>query len=241
MKYWIQILLFIFSAFNSFANNNIIFDKANDLYRSQKYDSSIILYKQMLQDNYSDPYLYYNLGNAYYQTHQIGLSIWSYEKAIQLKPQKEFTDNLRLAQKRIKENIQSVDDIFFIRWWKNTYKLMSVNQWAFVALILFLFGMTFVFLQTLKQKIFISKTVLVILFISSFISLSFAFVRFYNNTYHHYGIITTPDTEFLMNKQKILLSEGIKVQFLSQNKDQYTVQLPDGRIGTIKKSAYKKI
>ncbi|HMN32761.1 MAG TPA: hypothetical protein PKA54_05255 [Chitinophagaceae bacterium] len=241
MKKIVYILSIVLLSFQSFANNNIIFDKANQLYHQKKYDSSIILYNQMLMDNYCAPNLYYNLGNAYYQNHQIGLAIWSYEKAIQLKPQKEYIDNLKLTQKRIKEDITKVDDIFFIRWWNSLYSMLTVNQWAISALIIFIIGMTFLFLKLILKRSYISKPISLCLFIGSFVFLLFAFVRLYNNTYHHYGIIIIPETEFISNKQKVYLSEGIKVKLISDLGKEIEVQLPDGRVGKIDETAYKKI
>ncbi len=241
MKKWISILPLLLLSILSIAHNNIIFDKANQLYHQKKYDSSIILYNQMLLDNYCAPNLYYNLGNAYYQNHQIGLAIWSYEKAIQLNPQKEYIDNLKLSQKRIKDNITKVDDIFFIRWWENIYSILTVNQWAIAALIIFIIGMTFLFLKLIKKKSYISKPLSIGLFTGSFLFLLFAFVRLYNNTYHHFGIIIIPETEFVSNKQKAYLSEGIKVKLISNQGKEIEVQLPDGRVGKIDEMAYKKI
>ena len=86
--------------------------KANQLYHNKDYDSAARLYQQMLNDGYCSPDLYYNAGNAYYRTNQVGLAIWCYKKAIQIHPEKNYIDNLALANKRIREPIEKINEIF---------------------------------------------------------------------------------------------------------------------------------
>lgn len=241
MKTLLLILFYIQLAFFSFAENNLMFEKANQYYQHQKYDSAIVLYQQMIEDGYCDPYLYYNAGNTYYRMNKIGMSIWCFKKALLISPNKEFQDNYDLAQKKISNNIKPIEDIFFIRWWKNLYNLMSVNQWAFSSLFLFLLALGFSFYKILKKKNFISNNIKISLFISSFIFLFLGIIKFYNKVFHHHGIIIIPNAKFEYTGQNISLDEGIEVKFVSKKNELMIVKLPDGRIGSIDSNAYKKL
>ena len=84
MRYVMILLtaLSLFFANHLFAENNIMFEKANQLYHNKNYDSASVLYQQMIQDGYCHPALYYNAGNAYYRTNQIGMAVWCFKKAL---------------------------------------------------------------------------------------------------------------------------------------------------------------
>lgn len=60
MKIWFYIIsLFLSIApFTMQAGNNIMFDKANQLYHNKNYDSAAKLYQQMIQDGYCAADLY---------------------------------------------------------------------------------------------------------------------------------------------------------------------------------------
>jgi tetratricopeptide (TPR) repeat protein len=245
MRYVMILLtaLSLFFANHLFAENNIMFEKANQLYHNKNYDSASVLYQQMIQDGYCHPALYYNAGNAYYRTNQIGMAVWCFKKALLLDDNKNTRDNLQLAEKRIQEDIKPIEDIFFIRWWQQTYQLMTVNQWAITALIIFLITWVLLLLKNIVQKIRVSKQITSALVVLTWVCLLFLGVRYYQDTYHYKGIIIKPDTAFKTTSKStsILLSEGITVEFIAHKKNQIKVKLPDGRIGEIEPSAFKKL
>jgi tetratricopeptide (TPR) repeat protein len=238
-------------AFQSKAENNIMYDKANQLYHNKNYDSAAQLYQQMIYDGYCYADLYYNAGNAYYRLNKIGLAIWNYKKALQLQYNKNYSDNLSLAKKRIREPIENVQDIFFIRWWQGMYQLFTVNTWALFALTFFLLSFLLLFIKKIKTSFTSPQRITAILFALSGYSLCMMTAGAYNDTYHYCGIVIEPKTLCTLStkKEPIFVSEGIEVKVIetnittktSANCNYILVQLPDGREGLIDKKSIKKI
>lgn len=242
-------LILLFSL-QAAANNNMMYDKANQLYHNKNYDSAAKLYQQMLNDGYCSADLYYNTGNAYYRMNQIGMAIWCFEKALQIDHNKNFQDNLLLAKKRIKEPIDEVKDIFFIRWWQSLYQLCSSNTWGVIALVSFLLSFLFLFAKKLKPEFRFPSGINILLFLFSGFCLLMMTVRVYNETYHYEAIVIEPKTlfTFTSKREPIFINEGVKVKVVNttsnsrQNGADYIeVELPDGRTGKIDRKAIKKL
>ena len=239
---YITFFFFLF-AFESKAESNMMFEKANQLYHNKMYDSASTLYTQLINDGYSNSNLFYNAGNSFYKNEKIGLAIWCYKKALQLDHNINIQDNLALAQNKIKDPIYEQKDIFFIRWWKVGYNLFSVNSWALISLFLFLGAMTILFLIKLKTEFAISKRVIVSLFSISFISLFCMLVKHINEAYHYRGIIIH-QTNFIekhTNKNSVILSEGVEVEYNGIDKDGIQVILPNGQEGIVRSRDFKKL
>ena len=238
-------------AFNHMnAESHIMFEKANQQYHNKNYDSALALYQQMLNDGYCSADLYYNAGNTYYRLNKIGLAIWCYEKAIQIHNDKLYAENLELAKKRIREPIESIRDIFFIRWWESFLHLLTVNGWAVMALLGFLVGMLLLFLKTIKPAMSIQSGWAIIFVSASVIMVILMLLNIYQQTYHYKAIVVEPETLFVSGgkKEPVFIHEGIKVKVLNvlPGRSQYgsrylEVRLPDGREGRIDEQAIKKI
>jgi hypothetical protein len=69
----------------------------NALYTQNKYQEALTAY-EACSSTVADPWLHYNMGNAYYRLNKIGLAILHYEKALLYKPlQKDILHNLDMA------------------------------------------------------------------------------------------------------------------------------------------------
>ena len=239
---YITFFLFVL-AFESKAESNMMFEKANQLYHNKLYDSASALYTQLINDGYETPDLYYNAGNSFYRTEKIGLAVWCYKKALQLENNLNIQDNLALAKNKIKEPIYTQKDIFFIRWWKGLYNLFSVNVWAFISLFSFLIAMIILFIKKLKSDLLISKKVNISLFSLSIVSLFFMLVKYYNEAYHYHGIIINQTTfrKTYFDKNSMILSEGVEVEYNGIGKVGINVILPNGQEGIINANDFKKL
>ena len=239
---YITFFLFVL-AFESKAESNMMFEKANQLYHNKLYDSASALYTQLINDGYETPDLYYNAGNSFYRTEKIGLAVWCYKKALQLENNLNIQDNLALAKNKIKEPIYTQKYIFFIRWWKGLYNFFSVNVWAFISLFSFLIAMIILFLKKLKSELSISKKVNISLFSLSIVSLFFMLVKYYNEAYHYHGIIINQTTfrKTYFDKNSMILSEGVEVEYNGIGKVGINVILPNGQEGIISANDFKKL
>lgn len=242
VKYGVIVLLILCANIVFAAETNIMFEKANQLYHNKYYDSAAQLYQQMIEDGYCHADLYYNAGNAYYRSNKTGMAVWCFKKALQMDDNKNYRDNLLLAQKKIKNVIKADQEIFFIRWWKNIYNIMSVNKWAITALLLFLISIFLLALKNIMQKNIVSKSAVNMVMALMFFCLFFLGVKYYNDTYHYRGVIIK-DTAFKANSKSmpVTLSEGTEAEFISSKRNRLIIKLPDGREGEIPEDAFRKL
>ena len=97
---WIWLFLACISSVSTVgaSSNSNAYNRANDLYRKGKYLAAVGEYEKALGQGVVNGYLYYNLGNAYYKSGQIGRAILSYERATRLLPDDDdIGANLRFA------------------------------------------------------------------------------------------------------------------------------------------------
>ena len=66
-----------------------LFIKANQLYEKGKYEEAITEYERIIDSGIENGYVYYNLGNAYFNNKQLGRAILSFERAKRLLPRDE--------------------------------------------------------------------------------------------------------------------------------------------------------
>jgi tetratricopeptide (TPR) repeat protein len=219
-------------------DNNMMFEKANQLYHNKDYQGAATLYQQMIDDDYASADLFYNAGNAYYRLNKIGLSIWNYRKSLSLCKTKNTMDNLLLAQKRIKEPIASTKDIFFMRWWNIFRNLCSTNTWSFIALICFLIAILKLMLQkfyTQAQSFsWVQKACLII----SFIATCMMFLQ-WNHEKNYFAAILIKEARDFKNNH--IVSEGIEVEFVRKEKKGILIKLPNGATTVIESECIKRL
>src|ERR1035437_2179813 len=120
---------------------------ANSLYAKGDYTNAAKQYEKILSTNKVAPELYFNLGNAYYKSNEVGHSILNYERALKLSP--SFDDakfNLELTQLKVVDNIVPSPTFFIGRWIQNLIKLLTSNQWLFISFSVFIIFLILIFL-----------------------------------------------------------------------------------------------
>ena len=68
------------------AGNEELWKQAAEYFDTGQYQQAIGNYHQLLERNFKNPQIYYNLGNAYFKAGDLGYAIWSYRKALRLNP-----------------------------------------------------------------------------------------------------------------------------------------------------------
>lgn len=222
------------------AGDNIMFDNANTLYRNKQYDSAATMYLQMIQDGYCDADLYYNAGNAFYKTNQIGWSIWCYEKALQKRYNKNYSDNLFLAKKKIKNKIPELQEIFFIKWWYALLNLFTITQWCIIACVLFWVTLIFKLIKSYHKNTYSVFNMYPFTFAITLLALLLMGAKKYNETFHHNGIVLY-EQNYIEKSKKINIPEGTYVKFLKKKQQSMSVKLPNGNIVDISLDAYKQL
>ncbi|MGZ4077938.1 MAG: tetratricopeptide repeat protein, partial [Bacteroidia bacterium] len=130
-----MILFFLLFSSAKAGNNNIILDSANAAYAKGNFDKAIKLYTSIVDQNIESPELYFNLGNAYYKTNNVGLAVLNYERARKLAPgDEDILTNLKLANQRIEDKIESAPQLFLTEWKNGIIDLMSERSWSYLCI-----------------------------------------------------------------------------------------------------------
>lgn len=218
------------------------FASANNLYKNEKFEQAITLYKKIELQGFVSSELYYNLGNSYYKINKVGPSIYYYEKALKLNPLNEdVKNNLVFAKRLALDNIEELPKTFFQKFNKNYLQKLSYNQWAIIVVLFsFLasvFFLLFYFAITPAQKRFyfsISSLSFMLLIISFLIT----YQQYSYTINNKEAIVFVEKTEVrnspTLNSEVVFtLHEGTKVLVLDLVDDWKKIKLKDGKLGWI--------
>ncbi|HEY2123826.1 MAG TPA: tetratricopeptide repeat protein [Chthoniobacterales bacterium] len=117
------------------AEPDAAFARANQEYAQGKFQEAIGDYENMARSGEWTAALFYNLGNAYFRTHDFGRAVLQYERALSLEPNHpEAQANLRIArdEARALELLPS--------WPERFIRFASPGQYAIAGAVLFWIG-----------------------------------------------------------------------------------------------------
>ena len=241
MKKVIYILSFL-SCVGLFAQNNALFDKANELYNEGRYAEAIDNYSKILETGNHSADLYFNLGNAHYKLNNIAPSIYFYEKALQLEPNDEdIKNNLAFATNMTVDDIDIVPESALSKLINNITNYLSFDGWAKFSVVL-VFCFVFLFLVYYFAYSSIKKR---LAFIISMASLGFACIAL-ALAFHKYNVVKKDRPAIVFSteakiksepnsrsEESFRLHEGTKVQILDTINNWKKVRLSDGKTGWI--------
>jgi tetratricopeptide (TPR) repeat protein len=226
------------------------FAKANTLYQSKSYDSAAIAYKQLIDQKFISAEVYYNLGNCFYKTGNTAKAILNFERALTFKPGDEDVNyNIKVAQLKTVDKIETVPEIFYLRWLHRFSIYISTDQWSYLMLIFawciclslmvyllslyswvkrmaFMFSMIFLFLTLcswyITQQSYMSRQIeksAIVMSVSVYVK-------------------SSPGES---NTDLFLLHEGIKVQLLDTYEDWLKIRIANGNVGWLKRGDVEEI
>ncbi len=244
-------LLFVFSSLVLKADEaEKVFEKATVLYNAERYDEAAALYQQLVDSDFEQPDLYYNLGNAYFKAKKIPYAIYYYEKARKLSPSDEdILHNLEIANQQIVDKLELVPEPFVKLWWNTWLRFFSPNQWTIIALVLFsliFLSASLFFLSrsvNLKKVSFYSGLIVFVLTVFAFF---FAYQSYHSAKQHEEAIIFSPSVvvKSSPNEKSVdlfVIHEGLKVKLIQKEKDWTKIRIGNGKIGWVLKGEYREI
>jgi tetratricopeptide (TPR) repeat protein len=252
MKKQLIILFLLLGILVSYANstNNFLLTKANQEYDKGLFNEAIQTYLQIIENNVESSQVYYNLGNAYFKTKNLTSAILYYERAKKLNPNDEdILYNLRVANSRIVDKIESVPQMFFKRWRNQFYNAFSVNNWTKVAIVLFVLTLLFSAIYLLAQSRHIKKLFFIFGIIFMLLSISSYFVsyqKYYYSINHKEAILFEPTITVKSSPNQnsvdlFVIHEGTKLYVLDQVGDWIEIRIANGSIGWLQKKLVKYI
>lgn len=262
MKKTLVILFtFIVAAMNAIgaknANNGLV-AAADSAYMNDDFLNAASLYNEAIQKLGPSAERYYNLGNAYYRSGLIGMSIVCYERALRLEPgNQDVRDNLEFVNSRITDRVNSnasfTDDVAF-----KAIALASPNTWAWMALVCFVLAIAGVIVYFCVDAVALRKIGFfgagILLLISIFLNVVACKTTNKVNGANEAVVVspsvilsTTPRQPKDRTEEAMLLHEGTKVTIVDsipgtgEDKMWYDVKVDDSHRAWVSSQAVEKI
>lgn len=218
------------------------FKIGNEAYAEKNYEVALEYYNTVLEEGYSSPELYFNLGNTYYQLDNVGASILNYEKALKHAPEDEDIQfNLKMANLRVADRAPEKADIFFFSGFKNMLINYASDRWAklfiiFLWLSFFSFAAFVWFDKPSVKRLSFFGGVFLALFALVFLVFSIQQYVYQSNNKSAIVMVTNtyvksrPDAE---STDLFILREGVKVKVLDQVESWRKVRFSEEKVGWI--------
>ncbi len=213
------------------------FIKANEAYNAGRFEAAALLYEAAIEKA-ENGYLYYNLGNCYFKTGELGQALLNYRRAQKLTPRfEDLLSNLNYARQEAKDKIetkgysQALNKIFF--W----YYMFSKKE-----LIIAFLALNFVFFLVAGIRLYARadaiKWILVVVSILYIISGASALTRIYQDSYGLEGVVTAQEVSVrsgnsVNNVVLFMLHEGAEFKAREIKGDWLKIELADGKKGWI--------
>ena len=145
----------LFFSYGLFAQENIDvqFQNANQLYTKGDYKSALEGYLSLQDAGLRSGELFYNIGNTYYKSNELGEAILYYERALKYMPMDEdLLTNLQLANLSIADKITPIPELFYERYWRTFKYLVPFSTWRIKGYILYILTGVWIVLRILLRN-----------------------------------------------------------------------------------------
>lgn len=251
LKMILGLIAFYFMCKTTFADENrILFDSANASYSKGNYEKAIERYESLISKDLVSAELYYNLGNAYYKTNEIGLAILNYERAKKLDPGSEdLITNLKLANQKTEDKIDKAPELFLTEWKNSILGLFTEKRWSILCILTFIcsliLGTLFILspARNLKKTGFFGGSILLIVAVIAFFMAAHK-QRLDQSSSE--AIIISPTATITGSPSEkgtklFILHEGTKVVVTQEQSDWLEIRIANGNVGWIKSNLLQKI
>ena len=191
------------------------------------------------------------MGNAYYRTENITRAVLNYERAILLAPgDRDIRINLQIANSKTIDKIVPESEMFFFTWYRSLVNLMSVDGWAWLAIISLALVVALLLVYLFSDRILFRKIgffgglALLLLFVLGNI---FAWQQKQNLLYRKGAIVITPSvtvksTPAMNGTDLFVLHEGTKVVITDGSmKGWKEIRIADGKEGWVESKKIEEI
>jgi tetratricopeptide (TPR) repeat protein len=225
-------------------------NEAQGFYSKGEFDKAVEKYKSIINDGYVSSELYYNLGNAYFKSHNIKAAILNYEKAKLFDPaDKDIDYNLELARSYTIDKIEALPELFFVTWLKWLRNRTTSNGWAMLSTLAFLAALALLLLYLLSGRLILKKIsfwcglIILIVSVASFVmGFQLKEAQTANNTAIIYSpTVTVKSSPSESGNNLFILHEGSKIEILDKVSDWCEIKIADGNRGWVKKTDLETI
>ena len=220
--------------------------QAIQVYQQGEYERSAALLEGLAKTGFNSAPLFYNLGNCYYQTGQLGKAVLNFERAALLQPgNKKIRHNLRLARSKVAGEPIAWPEFSPSVWWGSLRGALTSNAWTILGLVSCWAGLACWLLGRRAGKAWALRLTA---WTMAFVTLM-AWLLAFSATCalaSDYSIVMPQELEVLVgpDAQSGVLStvyEGWKVRRMDRIGEWIKVELPDGQEGWLQKEAVEDL
>lgn len=237
---------FVFLLASQANDYQYLLKQGNEHYLKGEYELAVENYKSIVDSGYASAELYFNLGNAYYKSHNITMALVNYERAQILKPKdKDIQHNLEVAREFVVDRIDVLPEFFLWRAHVGFVKIFDADIWAIMSLATFILTLVLFLIYFFSRRMGLKKLTFwtgVLFAFISFSTLIFAVQQNRLVTKHKQALILTPSVTIKSSPDEnsgtdlFLLHEGTKVTVVDELGNWREVVLSDGNRGWLKQS-----
>ncbi len=226
------------------------FAQANELYKAQKYEKALTLYEKIYELGFESADLYYNMGNAYYKTNNLPLSIWCYEKSLLIDPNSpEAQRNLELANQSVADKVQELPRIAWWYYWQKFKKLFTLGGWTTLSVIFLWLIASGIYLLKSQSHHWYKRLGVYLMIVGitfCILTAGIAATTAYQLKNPKAAIITTSNVYAKSAPEEnsadlFIIHNGLKVKIEDNISDWVKIKLADGKMGWILQSDLKKL
>lgn len=216
---------------------------ATGFYAAGEWEDALSVFSAIDRLGLESPYLYCNIGDAYFKTADYPHAILYYERALKLDPScSDARYNLQVVSGLVQDKIDPVPEFILKNWARSVCYTLDSNAWAWLSIVFLAITVAMVLLFLLSGTPAARKTgfSLAVVFVLITVS-SFSFSVWQKNDYMRAdgAIVMVPVTSVKsspseeVSKDLFILHEGTKVSVLDAVGDWRNIELADGRQGWI--------
>jgi tetratricopeptide (TPR) repeat protein len=227
------------------------FRQGNALYQSGRFDSSLAVYRKVLEQGYENGPLYYNMGNCAYKLGRTGAAVLYYEKARRFMPSDEdLKANLLLANLRVVDKVEVRSEFLPLRLFRLAVHALPPAALALMTPGFFGLAVGCFILYLLSRKRLPGLLGLrgAVLFGALFAVAGLLWLgRIQSDRSTVEAVILTTKVDVMSapggqdSVESFSLHEGTKVRLDRQSGEWVEIVLPDGKVGWVKQETLGKI
>ena len=221
--------------------------EANQLYESGQFEEAASVYQAMVNAGADDGTLYYNMGNAYYKSGDLGRAILNYRRAQLIWPRDSDVDtNLQLARDQTVDQLESdgnslIDSLrhLLVEW-------TTLNEAAGIMLGIWLFLCAMIIAAIIwprgRRTLHYAIAVIAVIFLIGVITFGIRLSDSHNNS----AVVISPSIETHSGPGEDYLAEftlhaGAEVRTLEQRDNWVRISLPGNLQGWVPSAAVENL
>ncbi len=223
-----------------------LFITANQSYHEGNYEMAARMYEEIITSGHLNGTVFYNLGNSYVRTNQIGKAISAYQKALLLLPRDEDCKaNLRYVRARTVDKIEGGDDTPLWHTLAFWYVTLNYRELALCFLVVHAICWLAALVRLYYRREWLGWVLTISLVISLTMGVS-AVLKYRATRYNPLAVVIAKEVSVRSGcgeRDTVLfvLHEGTELKIIGEETHWYKIKLPDGRKGWLKKDYVDRI